>query len=272
MVSASQPIYGSRRGFGMRTSVPLWPRDLSTRSEREAHVFLVCFGVSFSNDVPLSANRFGIPDKRSAAAYDVREHDRAANAAWFDGWRSGALRMVAESDLGTSLADLDAAEHCFTLEGVFVEPTDLGYLQAAWGLARWLVARGATVVLDAHAGRFVSGASLPPSEAELDVRREVNLIFETEPHQAAGGHILHTRGLRKFGRPDIVTICDEDEVEALSGIIWELADGMARGFLPELPRHGVDVDEETALYLVEDVDREYEELLALDNDARLLEP
>lgn len=256
----------------MPPSVPLWPREHSTQSDREAHVFLVCFAADLRDDVPLSASRFGIPDRRSLEAFDVREHDRATTPEWFDGWRSDALRTVAESDLGPALSDLDAADRCITLEATLAEPGDLGYLQAAWGLARWLVERGATVVLDAHAGRYSRGTSLPPADSEFDVRREVSLIFETEPDEGAPGHILHTRGLRKFGRPDIVTLCKPAEVQVLSEILWELADGMAQGFLPALPRQGVDVDDETTLYLVEDPDREYEELLGLNNDARLLEP
>jgi hypothetical protein len=254
----------------MTAVVPLWAREPASKSEREAQVLLVVFAQSLRDDVPLSAGRFGIPDKRSAELVDVREHERASAPEWFDGWRSGALRSIAEDDLGSALSDLDAADRCFTLEASLTEPPDLGYLQATWAVARWLVARGATVVLDVHAGRYLRGASLPEPDASFDVRRELNLIFETEPSEPGGGHILHTRGLRKFARPDVVSVCDPKDVELFADIVWQLADGMAQGFLPALPRHGVDVDEDTTLYLVEDEQGAYAELLGLNNDARVL--
>jgi hypothetical protein len=250
---------------------PLWTREPEAGSNRDANVFLVCFGANIREDVPLAASRFGIPDRRSAELVDVREHDRASAPEWFDGWRSGALRAVAELQLGPALSELDAADRCFTLEVSLPEPSDLGYLQAAWALARWLVARGATIVLDVHAGRYLRGASMAAPDAEFDVQREVSLILEADSDEPEAEQILHTRGLRKFGRPDIVSRCDPSDAEMFGAIIWELADGMAHGFLPQLPRHGVDLDEDTTLYLVEDSDGEYEELLGLNNDARLLE-
>lgn len=251
--------------------VPLWTRDPEAGSDRVAHVLLVCFASSLRDDVALSASRFGIPDKRSVELFEVREHVHSADPAWFDGWRSDALRSIAESDLGEALAELDAADRCVTLEVSLPEPADLGYLQAAWGLARWLVERGASVVLDVHAGRYLRGASLAAADADFEVRRELSVILESEPNEPGSGHILHTRGLRKFGRPDLVTLCDPEDAEAIAGLFWEIAEGMARGFLPALPRHGLDVDDETTFYLVEDRDHAFAELLGLNNDARVLE-
>jgi hypothetical protein len=255
----------------MTDSIPLWTRDSALDSEREAHVMLVCFAAGpLRDDVPFVASQFGAPSPESVAQVELRQHLRESAPEWFDGWRSGACRTIAEHQLEAALPELDAADRCTTIELCLPEPPDLGYLQTAWALARWLVARGAAIVLDVHAARYLQGSELPPPDAELEIEREVSLIFESDPTEPGGGHVLHTRGMKKLARPDIVAVCDPDDEELFADVLWQLADGMARGFLPELPRQGVDLDEETTLYLVQDAGDELAEKLGLNNDARLL--
>lgn len=255
----------------MTAFAPVWVRESATSSDRCAEILLVCFAAGdLREDVKLQVDRFGVPTKDSIQQVDVRQHLRSDNPEWFDNWRTDACHRIAMTDLGDRIADLDAADRCFTLSTTVSEPTDLAYLQATWAIARWLVARGATVVLDAYGMRYIAGAELPPP-GEFDVQNEVSMIFETDADEGAGGHVLHTRGMRKFGRPDVVTIVQPDEREMFAEILWQLAGGMAQGFLPALPKHGVDLDEATTLYLVADEGDRYASKLGLNNDARVLE-
>lgn len=209
---------------------------------------------------------FGAPSAEAIAACDVRTIERGADPAWFDGWRSGSLRTIAERDLG-SLAALDAADHVHMIIADVPAPEDLGYLQTAWALARYLASRGAGVVLDAHAMRFTS--TLPPAAGELDVRHEVRIIYETSSARPDAGHALHTRGLRKFGAPDLVALCSDPDVALVSKVIETIADAIARGEELAPGRHGVDLAPGITWYLVDD-EHGLAHLLGLNNTARVL--
>ncbi|MGC4064830.1 MAG: hypothetical protein QM784_09330 [Polyangiaceae bacterium] len=86
-----------------------------------------------------------------------------------------------------------------------LEPQDLGYLQACWGFVMWLCDAGAEVVLDKHAIRWHDGerVGLLDIRRDFDIRREISIVFETE-ETPGFGHVMHTRGLAKFGRSDLI--------------------------------------------------------------------
>ncbi len=149
---------------------------------------------------------------------------------------------------------------------------DHGYLQAAWAVARWMMARGATVVLDAHAATFVDAERLAarPFDAPFDVRREITIVFETDTTEASGDHVLHTRGMRKLGRPDLVALALPEDRDAVANLLGQLAQAIGDGPLPVLPRHGVDIAPNVTLFIVDDAGGAFAQRLGLDNDARLI--
>ena len=256
---------------GHHRLVPTWKREHPAAVGRDAHVLFVCFATGQLRDnVKLQVNRFGISCVESFHAVETREHLRESNREWFDNWRSGPVRNIATQDLRGDLAALDAADRCFTFEVTVADPPDLAHLQSIWALTRWFSARGATTVLDAHAMRWLGPHEVADPSEPFDAKREISLIFETDPTEPNGGHVLHTRGLRKFGRPDIVAVCSPDDVELIAEVIWQLASGMALGFMPALPQHGVDISETVSWYLVADSGDAFAKRLGLNNDARVL--
>jgi hypothetical protein len=250
--------------------VPIWARD-AVPVERDANVLFVCFAsATLRDDVKLQVDRFGVSSVASFRAVDVREHRREASPEWFDNWRSGPLRAIASGCLGGDLSALDAADRCFTFDVTARDPADLAHLQSIWAVSRWFFERGASVLLDAHAMRFLTASAVPDPRAVFDVKCEVSLVVETDATEPNGGHVVHTRGLRKVGRPDVVAVCSPEDVDLVADVIWQVAAGMAAGFLPALPRHGIDVTESESWYLVADDGDRFAQRLGLNNDARVL--
>ncbi|MCA9673422.1 MAG: hypothetical protein KC464_00170 [Myxococcales bacterium] len=249
---------------------PLWTYAAPPTEARDPEVVLFAFSHGpLRDDVPMSLARFGAPDAAQVAAVEVRTIPRAVEPAWFDAWRSGSLRAIAETDLGAGLAALDGADHVHLVRAAPTAPADLGYLQTAWALARFLVARGATTILDAHAATFRAGDALPGPDAPLDVRAEVRVVFETDPTRGDLAHALHTRGMRKFGAPDLIALCGDADAALVSEVVGQLADRVARGETLASPRHAVDLDPSTTWYVVDDHDG-LGALLQLNNRARVL--
>jgi hypothetical protein len=75
-------------------------------------------------------------------------------------------------------------------------------------------------------------ASLSPHRP-FAIQPEVSLIAETEPTPGFG-HPVHTRGMIKFGRPELVTGVSADRIEETGRILNYLARMLAEGhnFLP----------------------------------------
>lgn len=226
--------------------VPRWPRRHPPQSERRHGLLLMVFSAEEPPPSPLRAERVGLPEG-ALAALEVRRHDRADDPTWFDRWRQGPLRALAERDLDT-LAPLDAATLCHSIRYLGPDAADLGGVQAAWAVARWLGERGATVVLDTAAGRAFDAARLPPPRPHLRVQDHVTLVIETEPCLGGDGFLMHTRGLGSFARPDLALVAAADEMDAAAPVLWNLAAALADGWMPT-PGVEVAVTEELVLAL-----------------------
>lgn len=199
----------------------------------------------------------------------VQTISRAQDPGWFDAWRTGSLRAIASQDLGAELALLDAADHAHLVACDPRGATDLTYLQRAWAVVRQLGERGATVVLDAMAMTYARTAALPAADAPLDVSREVRVVYETDQAHADRAHAIHTRGMRKFGAPDLIALVTDQDVPLVAQAIRELADQVARGTDLGTPMHAVEVAPGVRWVVVEDEHR-LGELLQLGNTARVL--
>ena len=118
---------------------------------------------------------------------------------------------MAEREPAEDLPLLTTSDFCVTLRVELPDQPDLRALQTVWGLSRWLCARGASVVLDAHAFRFRTRSELDGmSFDESDVQRDVKIVLETDPTQD-GLHLLHTRGLCKMARPELMCFIQPDD-------------------------------------------------------------
>ncbi len=243
-------------------SVPAMPRKPS--------VMLLVFGTGpLRNDIDMSLSRFGAPSAAAVESCAVQTVTRAMDPRWFDAWRSGSLRTIADQDLGTAIAALDAADHVHVIACEPAILADLTYLQAAWALVRYLIARGGTIVLDAHAMTYRTADKVQPVGEELDVRREVRVIFETDSTRSDRAHALHTRGMRKFGAPDLVALCSDADAQLVGEAIAELADQVARGTDLATPKHALEIAPGVRWVAVGD-EHGLAELLQLNNEARIL--
>ncbi len=250
-------------------TIESWKFATQPAQPRAPHVMLAAFSRGpLHGEVALSASQFGAPSQVALELCSLRTIERRADPAWFDGWRQGSMRNIAKNDLG-DLAALDAADHVHVILSEPPAPADLGYLQAAWALARYVVAGGASVVVDAHAMMFLPAGRLQPAGAPLDVTREVRTVYETDATRDDGAHAIHTRGLRKFGAPDIVALCTDRDARFVGHAIAELADAVARGTDLATPKHAVEVAPGVRWFAVEDEHR-LADILHLNNEARVL--
>ncbi|HEY0880176.1 MAG TPA: hypothetical protein VGD87_01540 [Archangium sp.] len=151
---------------------------------------------------------------------EVRELPRAVDPAWFDGFRSGSLRTLAQQALGNTDA-LDAATQMVAVLISRPDAADLEHLQAGWAVGKWLVARGATVLLDAQCNRFWKAEEVAdwPAIRPFALSSDVNVIVEAEPTSPTA--TIHTRGMQKVGRADLI-------IQDVPGAQWDAVAGLVR--------------------------------------------
>lgn len=244
-----------------------WQFSSTPAKPRRPHVMLFVFSVGPLRDGELAMEEIGAPSREALATCNVQSIPRGADARWFDAWRSGSLRAIAEQDLGAGIAELDRVDHAHVIACEPGEVSDLTYLQAAWAMARHLVERGGVIVLDAHAMAYT--AKLPAAGEALDVRREVRVVYETNSVREDQAHAMHTRGMKKFGAPDLVALCTDADVPLVAHAITELAEAVARGTDLATPLHAVEVSPGVRWAAVEDEHR-LGEILQLNNVARVI--
>lgn len=250
--------------------VEVWPRPFGQPAEgRKADVYFACFSKGpLQDDTQVDAAKYGIPSLESAQGIEVRGQSREHAPEWFDRWRAENAMQVAAQHLGQAASRLQEVDHCHTIRSVVPDCADLGYLQASWALTRWLVARGANVVLDVRAGRFIPGEAVSqmPPDAPFDVRREVLLVMDPTPRAPDEEHWFHTRGLLKAGRPDLICAGEQKDGNLIANLFLGLADAMFKGAMPQSPQHEVRIGEDINLFL-RPPDEGLVKTLGLENDA-----
>ena len=133
-------------------------------------------------------------------------------------------------------ARIEQAPECVTIHGEVVDPPDLNYLRDCIGLVTYFLDHGAVAATDAQQLKFYDRVEWRREffdSGKPNVHRHVSILFSDEP--SGGGRWFHTRGMRKFGRPDlslhhvpqahekaVIDLCDRFiELQALGGLIPE---------------------------------------------------
>ena len=209
-----------------------WTNRYTGASGRIADVMFSAFhGDTLRSDIALAPAQFGAPSRESLLLLDLRE---IADIDWINGWRSGAIRGFADAALAGELAALDGATRCHLIHAKVADPFDRTHVQATWATARWLVARGAEVVLDVFAMRWWTAAMI--KEIAVDepfvLTREITIGVERPPTADVTMRVVHSRGMGKFARPDLVALVDQADVAAATAAIKAAAEQLADGWVP----------------------------------------
>jgi hypothetical protein len=208
-----------------------WPRLQFEEGEGAAFILYVVYG-AFIEDLPISRSKYrtnGIPQ-----GFDLRRITRAQlpELPFADSEFSRYRRAIAPA----LFQAIDAAPECLILQGEIKDPPTLDYLRDSIGVVACFLDHGGVAVVDPQTLRFYT-----PAEWRSDffdsivprVNRHVAILYSDE--ESGGGRWYHTRGLRKFARPDlslknVPLQYEEQAVELCNRFIQLLANG---GHVPE---------------------------------------
>jgi hypothetical protein len=185
-------------------SLASWPRRYFQPGGGDAHLFYKVHG-AFAGKPELSRSRHrcaGVPSGCSVQLYSRDAHPDLLAMGLDDEWIGPKLRT-------TNRALFDAASstgQCLVLRGEVRDPSTLDYFRDALGLVMALLESGGVAVFDAHMFKWWSAdewreRAFEPGEAAVPRHHVVILFSDDEP--TPGRRWYHTRGMLKFGRPDL---------------------------------------------------------------------
>jgi hypothetical protein len=214
-----------------------WSRPLFKPNGRQALLFYFIPGQAPTDGLNLSKSRHHVDD--FPQELEVTAQTRADAPEWFASFfaRPG-LGADLDQVFGAEAATVSAAALGTVVRGTFAEVSSLDYLRNSVGVVSAVVDQGGLGVLDLSAARWWSRAEWCQhfiEDANFDIRKFVRIIVTDDDHQHPGLW-MHTRGMVKFGRPDLQIKhipgpweANNPLIQAAGDLLYSLATMLARG-------------------------------------------
>ena len=178
-----------------------WERKYFTKSLDDPFLFYCVFG-DFSVDFKIPAEKYrtaGIPSSCELMRLNANsDYESEYIKSLLSGYLWESIK-VSDSNLANQIS---RSKECFIIKGEFKDTSDLNYLRDVVGIMAYLLDNGGVGVYDPQAFQFSGKQKWLENifNPNGSVPRNHVLILYSEEN---GGKWYHTRGLRKFGRPDL---------------------------------------------------------------------
>ncbi len=184
----------------MPENLPDWERPIFEAEGGTPFLLFVVYG-SFPEEIALSRTEYrseGIPP-----GLDLRRFSREKNPDVLNGFLEGFLWEEVEKEKPAWAGEIREAKECLILRGEPEEAGTLNYLRDSVGLVTYFLDHGGIAVWDPLMIRWWESNTWKEEvfqSGEPDPARHVVILISDEKPQQTW---FHTRGMRKFGRPDI---------------------------------------------------------------------
>jgi hypothetical protein len=184
------------------TGLPSWERPHFAPCDGEAFLIFVAFG-DIDTSQPLSSSKYrcsGIADD-----FQVTGYDRVTYPQVFENFLSGFLWERLQEEDPDLARQVEKSGSCIVVRLTRPNSATLDYLRDTVGVLTWMLDHGGLAIYDPEAFRWWS----PPAWREEifdpagPVPRNHVVILLSEEEADPELVWIHTRGLRKFGRPDV---------------------------------------------------------------------
>jgi hypothetical protein len=183
--------------------VPDWPRPHYQPAASKASLFYLVFGEPPAH---LDVKRARHHVDELPPQLQVSIHARGDDPAWFDGWFSPPVGLELPHVFGGDADSVYKACKVAAVRAEFSDPASLAYLRNTVGVVSAIAEAGAVAIFDVPAltwwrpeewrRRFVD-------RSEFHIGDHIFTAVSDDP--ASPGELsLHTRGMRKFGRPELL--------------------------------------------------------------------
>ena len=208
---------------------PAWPRPQWRNSGEQAFLLWFVFG-EFAPDFQIDAPRYrtrGTPEGIAVVRYSNREL-----AKWKGYPLAGALGGALYAENALLFERAQRARDCVMLRGSLADPADLDALRDLIGTISALTDLGGIAVVDPQTLSMLDGAEWQRrffAQDAFHARDHVLILCDVDARHPGRLHV-HTRGLRKFARPDIgIRNVPAEAANAAGALAGQFVDFQARG-------------------------------------------
>jgi hypothetical protein len=184
----------------MSSSINNWPRPYYRSGGGDAFLFYAVYGQT-PKDFSISGSKYrfdGIPDELEVSSYGPTSDPEAVDA-----FRSRYLWDEFQQAHVTLANEVANQSECLVIRATISDPPDLNYLRNVIGFITWCLDSGSVAVFDPQMFKWWA-----PSEwmkmifepAAAVPRHHIMILTAEEENDTEW---FHTRGMRKFGRPDL---------------------------------------------------------------------
>lgn len=210
------------------TPAAAWPRPHWQPNDEEAVLLFFVFG-AFPEDLAIPAARYGsngLPD-----GVELQRFQNAVLAKWEGYPLAGALGDLLREDSPDAFAAAKAAPHVIAIRGRFADREQLDYLRDTLGVVAALTDIGGKVVIDPQILTLFDAAGWREHylvKGGAPTRHHVLILCS--PEETKGRSWIRTRGMRKFGRPDVsLTNVPDREIDRAGALAERFVDLGALG-------------------------------------------
>ena len=198
-----------------------WKRPFWHASDEQAVLLYFVFG------------QFGdAPALELPAGIELSRHPHASLKDWKGYPLAGSLREVFADEAPDTLRAARKTPDVLRIAGTLPDPANLDYLRETLEAVTRLFDAGAVAVVDPQVSGLYDRATWTrriASGNDSTLRQHFLVLRDADP-DAPERHWVHTRGLRKFARPDIsITRVPGTEADRAGALCQQLADMLALG-------------------------------------------
>ncbi|QWT19233.1 hypothetical protein KPL74_15965 [Bacillus sp. NP157] len=205
-----------------------WPRPYWQPSDEQGVLLFFVFG-SFPTDVAIPAAKYGSPGLPDGV--EMQSMQNAVLARWEGYPLTGALGELLQEDNPEAFKAAKDAPHVMVIRGRFPDREKLDYLRDTLAVVAGLTDVGGKVVVDPQILTLFDAASwrdhylvaggAPPRH---------HVLILCSPEETKGRSWIRTRGMRKFGRPDVsITNVPDREIDRMGALAEQFVELGALG-------------------------------------------
>ncbi len=203
-----------------------WARPHWHASDEDARLLFFVFG-DFAAGGDALTTSLQLP-----AGIKLTRYEHAALKSWEGYPLTGSLGAVFEDDAPQALAVARRTPDVLRLGGSVHDPANLDYLRDTLGAVTRLLDEGGVAVVDPQTSGLFDRAAWHRhfADAAGDTWRQHVLVLCDADPEAPAYQWIHTRGMRKFARPDLsLTRVPPAEANRAGALCVQLVDMLALG-------------------------------------------